>query len=130
MVVNSDVERMQKSNFIPHYSAIKGHVNREDNFNKNNLGICRVIAQLRLNASRIFVDGRSTKFDDFCKYCGQSESLEHMCNDCPGYKLVRERYLVHLNFDVLSYISDTNQLKTKCRNVFLFVLYALRQRNI
>ena len=93
---NNDVERIQKSTFIPHYKSLKPKLGLESYLNgKTSIRLARLIAQIRLNKFSIKLDNTYIPLNQKCRLCNSPNvaTLEHYMFECPILKPSRTIYL-------------------------------------
>jgi len=78
--------------------------------------------QLRLHENCIFVNDKFCKLDDYCRFCGDPESLEHIASICPAYGRLRNKYLLKCpdGDNIFTYPKDAIKCKKKYRVFKIF----------
>jgi hypothetical protein len=131
---DDDWRRIQNSNFIPHYPAIKQSMEKEKFLNKNiSPSKSSILIQLRLNKFSVKLGNHYIKFDTKCCLCtsNQMTSIPYFLFVCLALDAERKKYILpHLdakNYNdspEFKYVSLLNQSYTKdfINDMFLFWL--------
>ena len=121
----NDSNLILHSSFIPHYNTIKPLKRAAPYLNfKLPLHSVRRIAQLRLNLSTIFYEGRYLDMGMWvernCKFCGDQLSLSHALHECKGSAALRRNFSLPECSEPATYLLFLSELSNKKQTVITY----------
>src|ERR1700688_1728224 len=113
---------------MPHYGSIKSESLYAEPHLVGKISLCfaTCIAQIRLGYPVLFNRGNWFKLgqnlDLPCRFCGETESLYHMIEACPGYTDDRKLFMPEMeeNSDILVYLFGPEGSIDRHGNVYFF----------